>query len=158
MESEGPALDRLMQLYCYDFSEFSQMAQNDDGTFGSAECIAELFGPKYASYVIRVDGALAGFAIVGPHSHLTGDAGVTDMQEFFVMRAYRRDRVGEFASTFLFGVYPGKWEVRVIEENTGANTFWRMVISRYTGGAFTESDFDSGHDRGTLYTFVSPPA
>ena len=156
-EAEGPALRRLMQLYCYDFSEFSEMALNDDGTYGDTEYIEEQFGPKRTSYVIRVEGALAGFAIVSPRSHLTGDAGVTDMTQFFVMRAYRRGRIGEFASAFLFDAYPGPWEVRVIAENTGAKAFWRGAIDRYTGGVFTESKLGTDRNRGTLYCFDSPP-
>lgn len=154
-ETEGPALCRLMQLYYYDFSEFSEMSLNDDGTYGDPELIEEQFAPKYTSYVIRVEGALAGFAIVSPRSYLTRDAGVTDMMEFFVMRAYRRGRIGEFASTFLFDVYPGPWEVRVIAENSAAKSFWRAVIDRYTGGAFIESQLDTDRHRGTLYTFSS---
>ena len=152
-EAEGPALRRLMQLYCHDFNEFSQISLNDDGTYGDPEYIEEQFGPKHTSYVIRVGGELAGFAIVSPRSYLTGDAGVTDMAQFFVMRGYRRGRVGEFASTFLFDAYPGPWEVRVIEENTAGNAFWRAVIDRYTGGAFTETKLDTDRDRRRLYTF-----
>ena len=154
-EAEGPALRRLMQLYCYDFSEFSKMKLNDDGTFGGPEFIEEQFGAEHASYVLRSEGALAGFAIVSPRSYLTGKSGVSDMAQFFVMRGYRREGVGGTAAAFLFDRYPGPWEVRVIEENLGANAFWRSVIDAYTSGAFEASEIDARNDSGTLFTFTS---
>jgi hypothetical protein len=38
--------------------------------------------------LLRVEGRLAGFALVSRRSRLTGAAGVFDMSEFFVMRRY----------------------------------------------------------------------
>ena len=154
-ETEGPALRRLMQLYCYDFNDFSNMPIHSDGTFGDPDFIEEQFGARHSSYLIRSGGTLAGFAIVSPRSYLTGKSGVTDMAQFFVMRRYRRKGVGRTAATCLFDRHPGAWEVRVIEENSGANVFWRSAIDGYTSGAFNVSDIDAPNDSGTLFSFTS---
>ena len=154
-EADRPALRRLMQLYLYDFSEFDDIKLNADGTFGDPGFIEEQFAPNHTTYVIRVDGELAGFEIVGPGPESSGDAGVTEMVQFFVMRAHRRRRIGRRAATSLFTAYSGPWEVRVIRENTGALAFWRDAIDCQTKGAFEESPYDLGSDRGTLFTFTS---
>ncbi len=154
-EAEGPALRRLMQLYCYDFSDFSDVQINDDGTFGDSEFIEEQFGPEHTSYVVRSGKELAGFAIVSPRSYLTGKSGVTDMAQFFVMRGYRGEDVGRTAASLLFDRYPGPWEVRVIKGNLGAEAFWRSVVDRYTDGAFNVSKIEAGNDSGALFAFTS---
>ena len=154
-EAEGPALRRLMQLYFYDFMDFSDMQINSDGTFGDPNFIEEQFGPNHASYVLRSRGTLAGFAIVSPRSYRTGKSGVTDMAQFFVMRGYRRKGIGRTAAISLFERHPGAWEVRVMEENLGAEAFWRSAIWRYTNGAFKVSETDVPNDPGTLFSFTS---
>ncbi len=154
-EAEGPALRHLMQLYCYDFMDFSNMQINSDGTFGDPKFIEEQFGPNHTSYVVRSRGTLAGFAIVSPRSYLTGKSGVTDMAQFFVMRGYRREGVGRTAAICLFDRHPGAWEVRVIEENSGAEAFWRSVIEQFTDGTFEVSEIDVPSDPGTLFSFTS---
>ena len=154
-ETEGPALRRLMQLYCYDFNDFSNMPIHGDGTFGDPEFIEGQFGPRHTTYVLRFGGTLAGFAIVSPRSYLTGKSSVTDMAQFFVMRGYRRKGIGRTAVTNLFDRHPGAWEVRVIDENSVANAFWRSAIDGYTSGAFEVSKIEDRNDSGTLFSFTS---
>jgi predicted acetyltransferase len=69
---------------------------------------------------------------------LTGANGINDMAEFFVLRKYRRQGVGELAAREIFGRFTGPWEIRQRDANIGAVTFWRRVIDRYTGGQFRE--------------------
>ena len=51
-----------------------------------------------------------------------------DMAEFFVMRKYRRSRVGTEAARILFRPFPGSWEVRQLEANVAGSAFWRSAI------------------------------
>ena len=154
-EADQPALRRLMQLYLYDFSDFVNMSLNADGTFENPQFIEDEFGPDFSTFVIRVKGSLAGFAIVSDRSYLTGAEGVYDMLQFFVMRAHRRKGVGEAAASTLFSMFPGPWEVRVLEENVAARPFWRSIIDRFSGGEYTESHVDNDRHRGTVYRFES---
>lgn len=148
-------LDRLMQLYCYDFSEFSEMPLNSDGTFGNADFIREQLGPNHEQYLIRSGPATAGLAIVTRGSYLTGDPAVTDMAQFFVLRAYRRHRVGERAAIELFRRYPGPWEVRVIRSNAAAQSFWRRTIDAFTTGRYREEDVATDLHDGPVFRFDS---
>ena len=83
-------------------------------------------------YLARMDGALAGFAIVGPTQPFIDDPAAHDVGEFFVVRRYRRHRVGERLAHAVWNAEPGRWLVRVFEGNKPAIPFWRDVIGRYT--------------------------
>ncbi len=152
---DQPALRRLMQLYLYDFSEFEDIEINDDGSLGHREFIEEQFGPAHDVYVIRADGQLAGFAILTRGSYLANDPAVMDMTQFFIIRGCRKRGVGASAAQQLFSTYPGPWEVRVIDSNSVARTFWRATITRYTRGNFAETRSESHRHKGPVFAFTS---
>lgn len=144
---EHHALAALMQLYVYDFSEMLGLDVADDGRY---------HGPSVEgrdAFLARVGGKLAGFALVGDESRLTGERGVHDVAELFVLRRYRRSGVGEQLARALFDRYRGRWEVRQKMENVQAIAFWRRVIDRYTGGRFDEDVLDDPRWRGPVQRF-----
>jgi predicted acetyltransferase len=155
-DADQPTLRRLMQLYCYDFSDMIPMPFSDDALFGDPGYIDEQLGRGHDLYLIRANGRLAGFAIVTRHSLLSPDAGITDMTQFFVIRHWRKKGVGSNAAQQLLNRYPGPWEIRVIDENTVAQAFWREVVTRHTRGNFAESRSDTNVHRGPVFTFTSP--
>ena len=154
--SERPALAGLLQLYLYDLADVMPWDVGASGRFGERALDGLWTDPRRHPFLFRVGGRLAGFAIVDRGSRLTGDPGVWDVGEFFVLRRYRRRGVGERAARALFGRFPGPWEVRQLAANAGATAFWRAVIGRYTGGRFEErGPGETG--RGPAQRFVSPP-
>jgi predicted acetyltransferase len=152
--ADEPLLDRLFQLYAYDFSEFMGMDVGDDGRFRGGTPLATCWSePWRHAFLIRVDGRVAGFAILDERSRLTGDPAVADVAEFFVLRRYRRRGVGAQAAARAFSLYPRRWEVRQTAANTAATAFWRRVIGAYTGGAFGEVTLDDTRWRGPVQSF-----
>ena len=96
---------------------------------------------------MRIDGHWAGFAIVREGvPYLDGRSG-TDMAEFFVLRKYRRHGAGERLATAMFDRYRGPWQVRELGNNERAQSFWRAIIGRYTGGAYDEREYDTDRRR-----------
>lgn len=152
--ADEPVLNRLMQFYVYDFSEFMGYDVAADGVFFSGGPQA-VFHPQpwRHAFLLRVDGCLAGFAIVDERSRITADPSVMDVAEFFVMRKYRRKGVGAMAAMRAFELFPRRWEVRQIARNTAATAFWRDVIGRYTGGRFEEVVLDDERWRGPVQSF-----
>lgn len=149
-----PILDRLMQLYAYDFSELTGWDIADDGAFFSGESKAVYQRqPWRHAFLLRVDGHLAGFAILDEKSRITGDPEVMDVAEFFVMRKYRRRGIGAVAAARAFDMFPRNWEVRQMAGNDAAIAFWRKTIARYTNGRFTEATFDDDRWRGPVQSF-----
>ena len=142
-EDQQAVLLRLWELYLYDFSEMDGGDVGEDGRFWGAKGLDEYWrDPRRHAFFVRIDGRLAGFALVHRHGRLVDDPEVTRMAEFFVMRKYRRRGVGALVATRLFDLFPGRWEVWEIERNVGAHAFWRRVIGRYTGGRFEERVVD----------------
>lgn len=156
--AEEPVLRNLAQLYAYDFGEVMGWDIPDSGRFPDGIIDGCFDGAHRQAFLLRVDGRLAGFAIVDTRSRLTGDEGVRDMAEFFVARRYRGRGVGAEAARVLFERFGGRWEVRQTDGNGPALAFWRKVIARYTGGRFEESVHDGPRWRGPVQSFVCPPA
>jgi predicted acetyltransferase len=148
-------LGALFELYAYDFSEILGLDVGDDGRFRPPALDAYWTDLRRHAFLIRADERLAGFALVQERSRLTGEDGVHDVAEFFVMRKYRRHRIGERAARWLFERFRGCWEVRQKAENEAATAFWRRVIGRYSGGRFEEVVWDDERWRGPVQRFDS---
>ena len=127
----------------------------DDGRFRVPPIDDYWSDPRRHPFLLRVDGTLAGFALVQERSRLSGDESVADMAEFFVLRRFRRRGVGERAAAWLFDRFPRVWEVRQKLENRAATAFWRRAIGRYSGGNFEELVLDDERWRGPVQRFDS---
>ena len=135
---EVPILAALFQLYRYDFSEFRDDDVGADGRYVINHFQLYVSDADHLSYLVRVDGELAGFAILRRCDAFDGRGPVTDVAQFFVMRKYRRRGIGEVVATQLFDRYVGTWQIGERPTNFVAQAFWRAIIGRYTGGEFEE--------------------
>lgn len=154
--SEKPILRHLMELYQYDFTEFDGA---DTGPFGLYDYpYLDHYWVEQGRYpfFIRVDGNLAGFVLVARYNYLTGQKDTWVMAEFFIMRKYRRQGVGEYVAHNVFDQFPGPWQVGQINENTAAITFWRKVIGHYTCNSYEEQILNNDNWRGPIQLFTSP--
>lgn len=138
LPQEAPVLAALLQLYRYDFSEFRDDDVGADGRYVINQFQLYVSDAEHMSYLVRVDGELAGFAILRRCDAVDGRGPVTDVAQFFVLRRYRRRGIGEEVATQLFDRYAGVWQVGERPNNFVAQTFWRAIIGRYTGGEFEE--------------------
>jgi predicted acetyltransferase len=154
-EREQPVLRHLIDLYAHDFSEQMGLDVGEDGRFAFPDLAPYWRDPWRRPFFVRVDGKLAGFVLVHARSRLSGEDGVHDMAEFFIMRKYRRQGVGERVARQIFDRFPGAWEVRERPSNTGAIAFWRRVIDRYTRGQFREVTWDDQIWQGPVQFFMA---
>ena len=155
-----PVLRRMMQLYLYDLGTIDGWNISAEGLYGSAEKIERFWTERgRRSFFIRADGTLAGFALIRDEATYAG-AGSHEISEFFVLRRFRRQRVGEQAARMLFDLAPGPWELSQLASNVGAQEFWRVVIDRYTNGTFSDTEESHDHDgwpwHGRVQRFVAP--
>jgi predicted acetyltransferase len=139
-EHERAVLENLAQLYCHDWSEMLPLDVGDDGRFADFGLASYWTDDWRHPFLLRSDGKLAGFALIAARSKITGDGGVFDMTEFFVLRRFRRQGVGLAAAFAAFDRFQGRWEVRQRQENPGATAFWRRAIAAYTDGHYVESE------------------
>jgi predicted acetyltransferase len=133
---EQAILQRLMEFYLYDFSEFDGTDVDANGIYGYDYLDDYWSKPQRYPLLVRVDHNLAGFVLVNDHAyHPPSNRSIA---EFFVMRKYRRRGVGRRVACTVFDQLPGHWEVRQLQENRVAQAFWRTVIDQYTHGQYTE--------------------
>jgi predicted acetyltransferase len=151
-----PLLRRLYELYSHDFSPMTGSDIGEDGWWTDEAFLAEwpAFGPDI--YLFQVGDRWAGFAWIGRGSYVQlGRAEHHLVEEFFILRKYRRRGLGAYFAARLFDRYPGTWEVGEIVENTAAIAFWRRVIGDYTGGRFQEFTADNPRWQGPVQVFTS---
>ena len=99
-----------------------------DGRFGYEDLDDYWRNEALHPFLFQVDSKLAGFALVQHVSAISGDSGIWDMEEFFVMRKYRRFGIATRAVRHLWNQFPGKWEIRVLGGNDQALRFWTHAI------------------------------
>lgn len=150
---ERGALERLVQLYCHDWSELVPLRIGNEGCFDALDLTPYFGQPGHHAFLIRVGTELAGFLLLVEGSRLTGDDDVLDVAELFVARGHRARGVGRAAVLEAFARFPGRWEVRQRDENPSATRFWRRVIGAHTEGRFEDFYHDGPTWRGPVQRF-----
>jgi predicted acetyltransferase len=146
-------LANLAQLYQYDFSEFEQGGVlNKAGLFPYVNLEPYWTEPDRHVFLAQVGGHWAGFVLLSKHSYLEPDSDTTEISEFFVMRKYRGQGVGDEMARQVFDMFPGRWELQVTPNNTHALHFWRRVVNDYTGGRYREVYLKAGW-HGPVFSF-----
>ena len=146
-EAEHRTLGDLARTYVHDMAVYAGWTCPADGllqpgdwfaTYWDAAAAARTWPPGWRgfAFLLRVDGQPGGFALV---KRLSAAPRTHDMGEFFVARKYRRKGAGAYVAKAMFERYRGRWEVREMPTNTGAQAFWRRIIGDFTGGAYEES-------------------
>ncbi len=157
--TDRAVIENLAQLYQYDFSEMSRGDPQHgnvmaDGRFHNIDLDRFYAEEEHHEFLVRVEEEIAGFVLVSPGSSFRDAAeSVWWIDEFFVMRKYRRLGVGEHVATTIFDRFPGTWQVAEMDVNTEAQTFWRGVIGRYTAEDFEEIWLDDEHWLGPVQYF-----
>jgi predicted acetyltransferase len=152
---QAPLIDqlpirRMLELYQYELTDLWAQDLDAHGEYGYA-LDRYWERPHHQAFVFRCDGKLAGFCLVDDDVRLPGST--LWMAQFFVLKKYRRQRVGERAAHHVFDALPGVWEVGQMRGNTRATLFWRGVIGRYRQGRYTEQDLRGLRWNGWLQCF-----
>jgi predicted acetyltransferase len=145
-----PALEQLLELYQYDLSDIWLQDLDEHGRYGF-----DLTRHKRAegsrAYIAREGKQYVGFALTAP-AIVTRTEG-TWMEQFFILKRYRRSGAGRALAKHVLQAHPGAWEIGQIEGNSAAYAFWRKVIGEATGGQFTELQVTEGWWQGVVQQF-----
>ena len=132
---QKPVLANLLELYTHDFCDFLDLELRPDGRFGYRELDLYWSDPDRHPFLVYVDEKLAGFVFVRGMWNGSHAAIAWDMAEFFIVRSYRRRGVGTGVAHQAFRQFPGNWEMRVMDSNRPAQSFWKEVIAQFVGTA-----------------------
>ena len=135
-ESDRDCIEMLMQFYHYDASEWIALDVNTHGRYDFRAVDRFWQEPNQFPFLILVDGAIAGFAVVD--KDVTDAASDMNVGYLFVLRRFRGQGIGRIAAHRLFAKFRGRWEVYQVEENLDAIHFWRRTIGEFTEGKFDE--------------------
>jgi predicted acetyltransferase len=105
------------------------------------EIFANWFANDHSHPLVILKGTEAvGFALVTrPRIPVAGETSPDyNMSEFFVRKQHRRVGIGRDAAKLIFDRFSGEWEIVEYQRNPGAVTFWRRVVSGYSGGRYAE--------------------
>jgi predicted acetyltransferase len=147
-----PAIGRMLELYQYELSDIWDQELDADGEFGS-DTSRHRQAQRFFAHVLLVDQHYAGFALVAP-AMVTQEEGFW-MEQFFVLKKYRKAGHGLALARHVFQSHPGAWEVGQMPGNAAARQFWRSVVSRVTQGSFAEVEVTQGWWQGTVQRFTS---
>jgi predicted acetyltransferase len=150
-------LDRLLQLYLHDFSEYASLGSSygevdENGQFAYRGLESYWQEAGRIPLLIRADGRIAGFVLLNQWSALDRPVDRA-VAEFFVLRKYRRAHVGARAAHLVFHRYPGQWEVPVADYNRAALLFWRETLHSLGVGEIAEFTGDGRRWSGTVLRF-----
>lgn len=154
-KEDQPILANLLELYAHDFSEFYGVELGPDGRFGYKNLPLYWSEPGRHPFLVRIDGKLAGFVFLKRGSDISGNENVWDVAEFFVVRAYRRRGVGSQIAREVWKRFPGTWEVRVLQANVAALSFWARAIAIFTGEVIQSVGVEKDGDRWQIFSFES---
>lgn len=150
-----PAIQQMLELYQYELSDIWPKEANPEAKYGY-DLERHKQGERFHAYVALRGTQYAGLALVAP-AIVTRKEGMW-MEQFFVLKAYRRVGTGRILAEYVLRCHPGPWEVGQMPENVSAQAFWRRVIGTFTTGAFAEVQVTSGWWQGVVQQFNAPAA
>ncbi|MDZ7686141.1 MAG: GNAT family N-acetyltransferase [Gammaproteobacteria bacterium] len=113
---EQDRLFGLLQDYLAEFDEFEDVEKNEDGTYVYPFLPHYWEDPNRYPFLFRADDELAGFALLRFEVDPASGYESMDMAEFYVVPNYRRNGYGREAARRWWDLFPGRWIVRVPEE------------------------------------------
>ncbi len=140
---QAPVLHNLFELYVHDFSEYVRIDLQPNGRFDVPLGDQWWARDDCFPFFIRSNGKLSGFALARRGSRVSAAPDIMDVAEFFVVRGARGRGVGATAALALFGMFPGRWEIRIRRANPGALKFWSRVTATWLGRPVVSEHFSS---------------
>ncbi|MFC7419793.1 GNAT family N-acetyltransferase [Iodobacter arcticus] len=149
--SDQLPVQRMLELYQYDLSNIWDQDLNAQGEYGYA--LDRYWNhPECTAFVALVNGHYVGFALVDQQVKV-GSHGYW-MDQFFILKKYRRIGLGKSLAIQVFNTLKGRWEVGQMPDNHKAQLFWRRLIAEFATG-FDEHTLTGGKWEGIVQCFNS---
>ena len=130
-------LKNLFEHYLHDMAEWFEFDSEETGAYNYPT--STVWEKGYKVHLLYHQTIPMGFALLGSGEEFVQQADLQDVDEFFVVRRYRRTGVGRAFAGHLWDHSPGDWLVRVFQRNLPAMPFWRNTIDGYTDSNYSET-------------------
>lgn len=145
------ALQQMLELYQYELSDIWPQDTDSEAKYGY-DLDRYRTGDRFHAYVALSGAQYAGFALVAPAAVTLQDGHWMD--QFFILKRFRRTGEGLALAQHVFSCHPGPWEVGQMPENHLAQAFWRRTIATVTSGAYEEVQVTEGWWKGIVQQFA----
>jgi predicted acetyltransferase len=145
-----PALQQMLELYQYELSDIWPQEADREAKYGY-DLDRHKQGERFHAHVAMEGLQYAGFALVAP-AVVTRKEGHW-MEQFFVLKRFRRSGAGYALAKHVLFSHPGAWEVGQMPANLAAQAFWRRVIGNVTSGSYDEVQVTQGWWQGVVQQF-----
>ncbi|MDF1646206.1 MAG: GNAT family N-acetyltransferase [Legionellaceae bacterium] len=128
-ESNKQIISDLCQFYFYDLDTHSNLAtiEYQQGHYEKMAYFDNYWEEENRfPYLINQNQEPVGFALI--HDITVNPKANWKLAEFFVMRPYQRQGIGQFFVEQLFKMHRGIWEVSVLKDNGPALHFWEKQL------------------------------
>lgn len=150
------AVAQMLELYQHELSDIWDQDLDAEGRYGYA-LERHRRAEHWFAHVGLADGRYAACALVSPAA-VTRRSGCW-MEQFFVLKKYRRLGLGAALAGQVIASHPGPWEIGQMPRNLPAQAFWRRTLGRLCGaGGFAETQVTQGAWQGVVQAFDWPPA
>ena len=130
---EKQILKNLGELYIYELSQYTPINVDASGLYNALDEINLYWTEKNRHpFFIKVDGKLAGFALIFDGRQIEAVESDYAMDEFFIMHLYKHKGVGKYCARHLFDRFKGKWQLWLHPNNIPAKHFWTKAVHEYT--------------------------
>jgi len=138
LPSDLSRIEGLMQFHLYELSEWQPITFWDTGMYRLGSKHKYWKGDGVFPFLIRVDGELAGFAVVD--NRVVYPDTQYNLGYFFVGRRYRDSGAGEAVAKDLFKRFKGPWEIQHSSKDEAARAFWNRAIKAAKAKELTISE------------------
>jgi predicted acetyltransferase len=154
MPEDRLPLSRMIELYQHDLSDIWDQDLDANGEYGYA-LDRYWADARCHAFIVLIDDQYAGFALVDAAVKVDKNDGNGGhwMDQFFVLKKYRRSGAGKALALAVFAALEGPWEVGQMLNNQAAQAFWRKIIGDYTAGDFVEHKLVGGWWEGYVQCF-----
>jgi predicted acetyltransferase len=150
LPDDFPALQQMLELYQYDISDIYLQDTDTEVKYGyDLERYKQ--DERFCAYVAIEGSQYVGFALVAPAAVTLKEG--SWMEQFFILKRYRRSGAGRTLALYVFQSHPGSWEVGQMPTNYAAQAFWRKVIATASAGTFVELQVTEGWWKGLVQQF-----
>ena len=130
---DKPTIENLLELYCYDFSQYTNADVNEIGKYCYKYLDNYWTDTRRFPFLILFGGKIVGFVFVRELNKNN-----FEIAEFFILRKYRRLGIGRKIAWQIFEMFTGNWQISQLLKNLPAQNFWRNVVGEFTNGDFRQ--------------------
>ncbi len=129
--SNDTQLEEIFPIYVSEMVKHLDQSEEKNKSINPAEILKNYWAQSPIwPYLMIVGDEVAGFCML---RHYPGEFETIDIDQYYVVKTFRRQGVGIKSLTMLVKMHPGNWLIRVLKPNDGAFKFWVNAVESCIG-------------------------